>query len=187
MFNIAQEKFAVLAGNPLLRPFRFIYACALCRSWINCAPDTNRNTTPSGRAFYALFAQAFITSVRLLCEREVPLTHRLPAICLLEMHREKSSLSLSLRDATFFASDVRIGSNATPSSQHNGRPCPFSSDTDQVVLQRHMTQCAKDGSGAWLVTRPAALLKVGRIRPLPLQTTVSRYLPKRSFAISTSS
>jgi hypothetical protein len=43
-----------------------------------------------------LFAQAFITSVRLLREREVPLTHRLPAICLLEMHREKGSLSLSL-------------------------------------------------------------------------------------------
>src|SRR5258708_37522109 len=40
--------------------------------------------------------QAFITSVRLLREREVPLTHRLPAICLLEMHREKGSLSLSL-------------------------------------------------------------------------------------------
>jgi hypothetical protein len=32
----------------------------------------------------------------------------------------------------------------------------------------------KDGSCAWLVTRPAALLKVGRIRPLPLQTA---YLP----------
>jgi hypothetical protein len=32
---------------------------------------------------------------------------------------------------------------------------------------------AKDGSCAWLVTRPAALLKVGRIRPLPLQTTTS--------------
>ena len=41
--------------------------------------------------------QAFVTSVRLLCEREVPLTHRLPAICLLEMHRKKGSLSLSLR------------------------------------------------------------------------------------------
>jgi hypothetical protein len=35
--------------------------------------------------------------VRLLCEREVPLTHRLPAICLLQMHRKKGSLSLSLR------------------------------------------------------------------------------------------
>src|SRR6266550_4933434 len=54
-----------------------------------------------------LFAQAFITSVRLLCEREVPLTHQLPAICLLEMHPEKGSLSLSLRDATFFASQLR--------------------------------------------------------------------------------
>src|SRR6266404_2581788 len=64
---------------------------------------------PKRSAFYALFAQAFITSVRLLCEREVPLTHRLPAICLLEMHREKESLSLSLRGVTFFASDVRIG------------------------------------------------------------------------------
>jgi hypothetical protein len=41
--------------------------------------------------------QAFVTSVRLLCEREVPLTHRLPAICLLQMHRKKGSLSLSLR------------------------------------------------------------------------------------------
>src|SRR6266404_487869 len=65
---------------------------------------------PKRSAFYALFAQAFITSVRLLCEREVPLTHRLPAICLLEMHREKGSLSVSLRGVTFFASDVRIGS-----------------------------------------------------------------------------
>ena len=57
---------------------------------------------------FRLFAQAFITSVRLLCEREVPLTHQLPAICLLEMHPEKGSLSLSLRDATFFASEARM-------------------------------------------------------------------------------
>jgi hypothetical protein len=41
--------------------------------------------------------KAFVTSVRLLCEREVPLTHRLLAICLLEMHRENGSLSPSLR------------------------------------------------------------------------------------------
>ena len=35
--------------------------------------------------------------MRPLCEREVPLTHRLLAICLLEMRREKGSLSPSLR------------------------------------------------------------------------------------------
>jgi hypothetical protein len=50
-----------------------------------------------GVHFYALFAQAFITSVRLLCERQVPLTHRLPAICLLDMHRQQGSLPFSLR------------------------------------------------------------------------------------------
>jgi hypothetical protein len=74
-------------------------------------------------AFYALFAQTFVTSVRLLCEREVSLTHRLPAICLLEMHRKKGSLSLSLGVLLPMSEWVINGPRPA------GAACPFYPDT----------------------------------------------------------
>jgi len=75
MFNIAQEKFGV-GAKPEIRCYAHLDLSLLAPYVVvgSTAPLIQIGTLLPLAAFYALFAQAFITSVRLLCEREVPLT-----------------------------------------------------------------------------------------------------------------
>jgi hypothetical protein len=70
-----------------------------------------------------------------LCEREVPLTHRLPAICLLEMHREKGSLSLSLR---FLLPMSELGQKRRSGRRPVTSGLPLS--TDILGCRRHVSK-----------------------------------------------